>query len=376
MDANMFPDKKDWGGDKAYEKFMLMAKELGMTIVDTSPGNTNSAVGVAGGHFPKEIDMDASARILSRLRIAEAMEGFALNQIGFNQYRLGAQSNSAAVGTVEQGQARSFAQTESLFTNFSNYVSRCHKMDLDMAQFVQSQEKDITIMYVKSDLSRGFVKMAGTELLLSDMHVYIENSQEQVRQLEMLKQLALSNNTTNATVVDLAEIITSNSPAQIKVKLQKSYDEQQAKIQQQFQLEEQKITQAKELEMLKLQQKDKEATEGNETRKEVAYIQTFGRQMDNLKDTDTSGEPDVLEYEKLGIKQAEADEKANANRQKQQLDREKAIAEQEYRLKKLDLDKQKIDANLKIQEKEIEYAKIMKGKELEVKKKAANKKPK
>ena len=364
MDVNMFPDKKDWGGDKAYEKFMLLAKELGMTLVDTAPQNTNNAVGVAGGHYPKEIDLDASARILSRLKIAEAFEQFALNQIGFNDYRLGAQSNSTAVGTTQQGQARSFAQTESLFTNFSNYVKRCYKMNLDMAQFVQSQEKDITIMYVKSDLSRAFIKMTGVDLLLSDMHVYISNSQEQIRQIETLKQLALSNNTTNATIVDLAEIITSNSPAQLKLKLKKSYDEQQAKIQQQFELEQQKLETTKELAALKEQKEDERLDKTLESKEKVAYITTFSRQQDNLKDENASGEPDILEYEKLGIKQREAESRAEADRQKQSLERDKAIADKEYKMKKLDLEKQKIDANIKSDDKELEYARIMKDKEL------------
>lgn len=366
MDVNLFPDKKDWGGEKGYERFMLLAKELGMTVIDTSPANTKGA-NAAGGQYPKEIDLDASARIISRLRIAEAFEGFAMKQIGFNEYRLGQQSDSASATGVKEGQARSFAQTESLFTNFSNYIQRCYKMNLDIAQYVQSQNKDITITYVKSDLSREFTRIAGTDLLLSDLHVYISNSQEDIRKLETLKQLALSNNTTNATVVDLADIITSNSPAQIKISLKKSYDAQQEKLQQQFQLEEQKLQQQQELEVLKQQKEDERLDKKLSSAESVAYIQASSKQQ-NLDDANQDLIPDVVEQEKLGIMQQESANKQQVNQQKLSLQRDKDIAEREFKLKKLDLDKQKIQADIEIQNKELEYAKIMKGKDLEIKK--------
>lgn len=374
MDVNMFPDKKDWGGEKGYERFMMLAKELGMTVADTSPQNINSAVGVAGGHYPKEIDLDASARIISRLKIAEAFEEFALKQVGFNQYRLGSQSDSASATGVKEGQARSFAATESYFTNFSNYIQRCYEMDLNMAQYVQSQNKDVTITYVKSDMSRAFTKIAGTQLLLADLHVYVSNSQEYIRQLETLRQLALSNNTTNATVVDLAEIITDNSPASIKIKLKKSYDEQQQKVQQTFQLEEQKLQQAQELEVLKQEKEDERLDKQLASKEKIAVITTFSRQQDNLRDSDLNQVPDVLELEKLGLQQQDIVNKEQAASKKAELDRNKAVAENEYKLKKLDLDKQKIQADIEIQNKELEYAKIMKGQEIKVKKQQAAKK--
>lgn len=377
MDVNMFPDKKDWGGDKAYERFMMLAKELGMTVADTSAANINSAVGVAGGHYPKEIDLDASARIISRLKIAEAFEEFALKQVGFNDYRLGQQSNSASATGVREGQARSFSQTESYFTNFSNYVQRCYKMDLDISQYVQSQEKDVTITYVKSDLSRAFTKIAGTKLLLSDLHVYVSNSQEDIRQLETLRQLALSNNTTNATVVDLAEIVTSLSPAQIKIKLKESYDEQQAKLQQQFQLEEQKLQQQQELTVLKEQKEDERLDKTLESKEMVAYITASAKQQHDALNAEKTGATNPIEIEKLNLQQQDSQVRSESVSQKLSMERDRAIAEQEYKLKKLDLDKQKIQANIEIQNKELEFARIMKGKELEQKKKdSAKKKPK
>ena len=363
MDVNMFPDKKDWGGDKAYERFMLLAKELGMTVADTSPQNTKGASAAAGGQYPKEIDLDASARIISRLKIAEAFEQFALKQVGFNEYRLGQQASSASATGVREGQARSFSQTESYFTNFSNYIQRCYKMNLDIAQFVQSQDRDITITYVKSDLSRAFTKIAGTALLTADLHTYVSNSQEEIRQLETLKQLALSNNTTNASIVDLAEIITSNSPAQVKIFLKQSYDEQQTKLQQQFDLEQKKLEQAQQVSLLKEQKEDERLDKTLTSKENVAYI-TAAAKNQGVPDTNQDLIPDAAEQERLGIQRDSAVSKDHLAQQKLSLERDKALTEAELKLKKLDLEKQKIQANLEIQNKQIEYARIMKNKEL------------
>lgn len=363
MDVNMFQDAKDWGGDAAAEKFMLMAKELGVAIADTSPQNSNTAAAVAGGHMPKELDMDASARILSRLKIAEAFEQFALKQIGFNEYRLGQQSASASATGIKQGQQSSFAQTETYFTNFSNYISRCNKMNIDIAQYVQSQEMDVTITYTKSDLSRAFIKMNGTELLLSDLHVYVSNSQEEIRQLETLRELAINNNTSGATMLTLAEIVTSNSPAQIKAKLKVAEDRQQALLDQQFQLQQKQLDAKNQIEILKLQVTKEDTDQTNQTRKEVAYIQTFSRQPDNTADKNADNEPDILEYERLSQQQNQAQNKDQLARDKQSLERDKAIADNEYKSKKLQLEEQKIRQQLDIQNKELEYARIMKGQE-------------
>ena len=379
MDVNMFADVKDWGGSNAYEKFMLIAKELGVTVMDTSPANIKGAQAAAGGHVPKEIDLDESARMMSRLKIAEAFEMFALKQIGFNEYRLGQQASTATATGVKSGEARSFAQTESYFTNFSNYLRRCNKMNLDIAQYVQSQQKDITVSYIKSDLSRAFIKLNGTDLLLSDLHVYVSNSQEDIRQLESLRQLALSNNTMGASFKDLAEVITANSPAEIMRKIKMSDKKQQEMFQQQQQLEQSKIEQEAAIAQAELEQADRhfqeEWGEGG-TRERIAYMQTFNRQEDNNSDEDMSGIPDVLEYDKLSQKADSDNAKLQAQREKNQIDREKNAAANALAEKKLSIEKQKIEANLKIQQQELESVKILKKQQTAQKKPAAKPKKK
>jgi hypothetical protein len=376
MDVNMFADVKDWGGSQAYEKFMMVAKELGVTMVDTKPSNTQGATGPAGGHYPKEIDLDASARILSRLQIAMHFEAMMLKQVGFNEYRLGQQGSSSTLGGIQEGQQRSFAQTESLFTNFSNYLRRVHEMDLNIAQYVQSQNKDVTVSYVKSDMSRAFIKLSGSDLLLADIGVFVSNSQEELRQLEAMRQLAMSNNTMGASFFDLAQVITANSPGEIMLKLKAADELRQSQINRQLEIEQETAQKEQELKQLELEQKaeqfEEEWGEGG-TRERIAYMSTFNRQDDNLADADGSGIPDVLEFGKLAQK-ADADaQKAEAQREKNQIDREQMIAQRDMELKKLEVEKQKIAMQGDIEAQKVQIAKIMKGQQAKNKAKKKSK---
>jgi hypothetical protein len=379
MDVNMFADVKDWGGSNAYEKFMLIAKELGVTVVDTSPANTQGAQASAGGHLPREFNLDESARMMSRLKIAEAFEMFALKQIGFNEYRLGNMSSSSTATGIQEGQARSFAQTESYFTKFSNYLKRCYRMGLDISQYVQSQEKDVTVMYTKSDMSRAFIKMNGMELSLSDLHVYVSNSQEDKRQLEALRQLAMSNNTMGATFKDLAEVITANSPAEIMRKLEVSDKKHFQMLEQEQQIKQQQIQEEAKAEEARLaeeaRQFDTEWGEGG-TRERIAYMTTFNRQEDNNSDEDMNGIPDVLEYDKLAQKAESDDSKVQVQKEKNQIQREKNMGDQAIARRKLEVEDKKIAADLEIQRSELESVKILKKKADAAKKPPAKKKSK
>ena len=227
---------------------MLIARQLGIAPLDGSPTNTK---GSSFAHF-QPVDLDESARMMSRMKIAEFFENCALKQVGITPQRLGeVQASESATGT-QQAVNQSFAQTESYFTNFSMYKTRCMQMGLEMMQYVDSQQTDITSMYIKSDMSRAFIQMNGTDLLFSQLGVFVSDSAEVQRQLEMLRQLFMGNNSTGATPVDLATVVTSNSPNEIKAQIKASYKATQDREAQQAQSEQQG-------EQDKLKQADQEA---------------------------------------------------------------------------------------------------------------------
>jgi hypothetical protein len=362
FDVNLMPKDKDWGGANSFDKWLMTAKAFGLVPIDTSPENTKGSLAAQNASFPKILNLDLGAQMVSRFNMAMQAKTLGYSLVGFNEYRTGEFAATATAGGVDQGTKASYATTQSYFTNFSNYLRRCYRMNLDIAQYVQSQNKDITISYTQSDLSNAFIKVKGTDLLLADLHVYVSNSQEYLRQLEMLRQLAMENNTSGATLVDLAHIITSNSIAEIKKQLQGSVDFQQQQLAQKQQNEQQQMQIQQQIAQLKEQQENDRLDKTLANKIEVAEIMaTKGGVIPEDKEGN---------MQKLDLQQQQINNQASSDNKKHELDVQKQIDQKQLAYDQLSLQNKKIDASLSMQAQKLQEAKIMKGiKQKEAKKK-------
>lgn len=361
MDVNMFPDSKDWGGEDAWDKWMLLAKNLGMLPADTSPNNIRASLAATGGFLPKVIDLNLAAQMVSRMNMAKFFEEQALKQIGFNQYRTGDFNSSTTATGVTEGAAKSYSQTESLFTNFSNYLRRCNQMGLSMAQYIQSQKDEILITFIKSDLNRAFVKILGLDLLLAELGIMVSNSQEHTRQLDMMRQYALQNNTSILTPPDVADVIMMNSPGEIRRQLQVSYDkiiEQQQATQQ---LQQDQMKQEKDLKMYELDQKNAQFEETLQNNLDKERIKAGSSILTSKGDAST---PDNSQHNQntLDLNAKIADDNNSLKAQKLALDKQKVQIDADFKEKELAVKQSKIAADLQIQTQKTQDVKILKDK--------------
>lgn len=360
MDVNMFPSNKDWGGEDAWNKWMLIAKNYGLLPADTSPQNVRNSLAATGGFLPKVIDLNLAGQMVSRVNLAKFFEEQALKQVGFNQYRTGNFSAETTATGVEQGTARSYSQTESYFTNFSNYLKRCTQMDLAIAQFVQSQNDDIVFTFIKSDRSKAFIKILGTDLLLADLGVVATNSQEYVRQLEMIRQFALQNNTAGLTPVDVADVIMMNSPAAIRHQLEVSYNKILEQQQQQQQMQQQALEQQKEIAQQQMVQDAEKFQAELDNNIDVAQIKA-GAQI-------IGSDPNVpVENDNTfanNLKYQTALNGSNLQQQRFDLDKMSKQADIALKNKELALKQAKINADLQIQNQQTESVRILKDKQM------------
>jgi hypothetical protein len=358
FDVNMFPNSKDWGGEDSWGKWMNVAKSLGMVPIDTSPQNMNGSASAAGGQFPKVIDLNLGAVMLSRMNIAKFFEEKALSQIGFNQYRTGDFAASTTASGVQQGQSKSYAQTDTYFTQFSNYLRRCNRMMLDIAQYVEANNKDTTISYIKNDLTNGFIKTLGTDLLLADLYIFISNSQEQLRQLESIRQLGLTNNTAGASMADLAEIMVTNSPQNILRILKEGAAKDDAFKQQQQQLMQQKMEQDKAIadtKEAKLDERlDKEIAKDLKIAEINASSKIFFNKNYDPSEEDINNAQSNIDNANLDLKQQQFDHK-------KQMDGQSLATDRDLKLQKLALENKKIDAQIAKEKQDLEYVKILKS---------------
>lgn len=347
MDVNILPKVKDWGGEKGWEKWMMIARGLGFAPADTSIKNLNGAA--AGGHFPQVIDLDETARMMSRIEIANWFEQKALSQVGITPQRLGTTAASETATGVQQAVSQSYAQTESYFTRFSHYKKRCFRMGLDIAQYVQSKKENVTVSYTKDDMSRAFMKINGTELSLYDLGIFITDSQEDLRQLETLRQLALENNTTGATMLDLADIVMMNSPLEIRAKLEKSLKAQEGREQQAQELEQQKVQSAQEMQDKALAFEAEQNQLDRDNKLEEAYIKTFGGANNtNTTDTDMNSIPDALEYDKFNMAKGQGERKIALEENKLRSSNQQAVRKEALEREKIAQKERQMQNDMKI----------------------------
>ena len=343
MDMNILPNLKDWGGGENFEKFLAVAKGLGIGVVDTRAG-ANGQTAFAASNSYQVLDAGESDRIAAKINLGTLIEQQAYKQIGITDARMGQIAASQTATGVEQSVSNSYSQTESYFEKFNNYKRRVLQANVEIAQYVYSREKDITLMYTMSDLSRGYVTITDPDLLLRDLGVYPTFSQEVTRQLETIRQLALNNNTANIPLSGLAQMLTLNSTKDIVNEL-KNAEAKQA---------EQQAQQAQQQQQLQQQALEAQAREKQLDRDNAVHIAEIKAQADLQKATltgianESSFDPNADLTDKL-IAQRDISLKENQAASQNYLAQQQLVNQQinEFNKKKLEETKMSHDKTLK-----------------------------
>jgi len=226
-------------------------------------------------------------------------------------------------------------------------------MNLDIAQYVESKQKDVIVSYTNSDLTNSFLKVLGTDLLFSDLYLFVSNNQETMRQIETLRQLGMNNNTSGATIADLAEIMVTNSPNNILRILKESVAKEQAMQKQAQQLEQEKMEQERQIAENAEQKLDERKDKEIQKDLQVAQINASSKLFYNRNYAPS--EEDIN------------DAQENINMEQQKIDNDKELKKQQIendsslKREQLALDNKKIDAQIQKEKDDIKYAKIMKG---------------
>lgn len=239
LDQNTLPRHslgEDWGKNNLAKAYVAM-KNFQMLPLDTSITNTENPINF--NHFTK-LDMEQTNRLMSRIKLAEYFKMQAFETIGITPQRLGGQVEQATATGVRIAVANSYSQTEIYFIQHSDYLMpRVHQMRTDMAQYYQSKNPSVRLQYITTNDERKNFQMNGTDLLSRDIGV-VANTKVNIRAvIEQLKQLALNNNTSGASIYDLGSIIKSDNLAEIDQIMKESDKKAIAQRQEQMQNDQQ-----------------------------------------------------------------------------------------------------------------------------------------
>ena len=361
LDQNTLPRHslgEDWGKGNLSKAYVAM-KNFQMLPLDTSITNTENALNFQ--HFQK-LDLSQTERLMSRIQLANYFKQQAYEVIGVNPQRMGQQLSQQTATGVEQAVSASYAQTEMYFIQHCDYLMpRVHQMRTDVAQYYHSTKPSLRLQYMTSADEKVNFQINGTDLLLRDLNIFCTTTANHRAILEQLKQMALNNNTTGASIYDLGKVVQSDSIAELNNALKTSEEKvtqmKQQEMQQQQQMQEQALQAKAQEQKLKLDHDSMEAEKNRQRDLLVAQIKSagYGAQVDinqNLESDYSDALKEIRETEAYQ-QQMDMERQKESNRnmlasEKTQIEREKLQTQKEIADKQLQIareNKNKFDSN-------------------------------
>jgi len=350
FDQNALPRHsmgEDWGKNN-YAKAYVAMKDFQMLPLDTSITNTENATNF--NHY-QTLNMEQTSRLMSRIQLANYFKEQCFDAIGINPQRLGGAVSAQTATGVVQAMQQSYAQTEMYFVQHSDHLMpRIHQMRTDLAQYYYSTNPSIRLQYISTEAEKVNFQINGTDLLLRDFNVFATTKTNHRAILENLKQMALTNNTTGASIYELGNIVKADNIAEVsdilkdseaRVKAQREQD-----MAQQREMQEQQIKAKQQEEQQKLQV---EMAENDKDRKNdvlLAEIRSAGYgSMVDLNENKRSDYQDAMKdikettqyREQMNFKRQESATKSVQENARLGVEREKIAAQKQIADTKLQI---------------------------------------
>ena len=350
FDQNALPRHsmgEDWGKGN-YSKAYAAMKDFSMLPLDTSITNTENATNF--NHY-QTLNMEQTGRLMSRIQLANYFKQQAFDAIGINAQRLGGAIAQQTATGVTQALNQSYAQTETYFTQHSDHLMpRVHQMRTDLAQYYHSTNPSVRLSYMTTAAEKVNFVINGQDLLLRDFNVFATTKTNHRAVLDQLKQLAIQNNTSGASIYDLGNIIKADSIAEVSDILKdaeaKTQAQREQEMQQQRQMQQEQLQAQAEEQRLKREYEAMESEKDRVNRLETAEIKAagYGAAVD-INQNMQSDYQDVMQNikseregrEKINFQREQASIKNSTEQSKLQIKREELAAKKEIADKQLQI---------------------------------------
>jgi hypothetical protein len=348
MSLRHIPIPKDGDAQDALDIWEMEARQRGVVFIDDSPENLK-----APSSFNQftALDLTRTQEIQSRYTLAQQMKIECWELVGMSKQRMGSVAASESATGVNTAIQQSYSQTEPLFIAHEYVMGQLYQAIIDASLYVESAKPQSTLSYITSEGESAFVQVNGTDLKFRDLKVFLTNRPEDTQMFNELRQLAQPLMQNGGSLYDVIELYSTKSMRELKKVFKDLRDKQDAMQQAQQQQQQQQIEQQGQIAQAQLAQtqamKEQELANDNYqkeldriNKKEVALIQSLGRNENATADVDNSGVADALEVSRLT--------------------QEESKAAQAYQLKMQEIQAKLMDSNNK---KEIEREKLQVARE-------------
>jgi hypothetical protein len=308
MSIRHIPIPKDGDAQDALDIWEMEARNRGVVFIDDSPENLKSP---SSFNQFTSLDLTRTQEIQARYTLAQQIKNECWELIGMSRQRLGSvQASESATGT-QAAITQSYAQTEPLFVAHEYIMGQLYQAVIDAALYVESAKPQSTISYITSEGESAFVSVNGTDLRFRDLKVYLTNRPEDKQMFNEIRGLSQAVIQNGGSLHDVIELYSTNSIRQMKRVFKTLKDRQEQLQDQQMQQKQQELQQQQQIAQAQIESTQQQAAEkvANENynaeldrinKKEIALIAAESK-SGPLSDIDASGDPDVLEIEKIAM---------------------------------------------------------------------------
>lgn len=356
LDQNALPKHslgEDWGKNNLAKAYVAM-KNFQMLPLDTTITNTENPLNF--NHW-QVLNLEQTNRLLGKINLANYFREQAFEVIGISPQRRGQVISQQTATGVEQSLNASYAQTEIYFIQHSDHLMpRVHQMRNDLAQYYNSTKPSIRLQYITSLDEKVNFELTGTDLLMRDLNIYCNTKVNHREVLQQLRSLAMSNNTTGASIYDLGNIIKAESIAELEQSMKAAEEKintrRQQEMQNQQQVENQRIEAQQKMQDADLQFRAQEAEKNRRRDVLVAEIRSAG--FGATVDINENQQSDYLDSMEQIRKQTEYEGLMNFKRE-QEINKSTLTREQ------MNIKREELRTRERIADREVEIARVNKN---------------
>jgi hypothetical protein len=360
MSIRHIPTPKDGDGQDAIELWEEEAKRRGVIFIDDSPENTK---GASSFNQFQALDLTRTKEIQSRYELATQVKTMAWELVGTSKERLGSTAASSTATAVNQSVSASYAQTEPYFSQHEYILNQVYQGVIDAAQYIEVQKPESTISYVNTEGEQAFIRVNSQDIKLKDLQCFVtsrKKDQQIFQQLQALAQPMLQN---GATPYEISVMYTTDSLRQLRQVMKNLKDSQDQMAQQKQQLEQQQTEQQQQQFEYEQQQKENDAEAERQFQASEHALDRINKIETTLISALSTGKGDPEDYQDTGADLKLQNDKAKAEMDNQvkikQIEAQQSTDLNHLRLEfqKIAVEKQRIQADLAIAEKNRKAAK-------------------
>ena len=372
MNHNVIPQEsmgEEWGPNNML-KWALSARDTKIAPIDTSLSNTGQAGMSITGGYGQVIDLTVTEEVINKAKLAEICKNECLIQVGITPQFLGDISPSETATGVAQGINRSVTQLKDLYESHIQTIEYAKYTMLEFARYLAIKNDQVEQVWVNDEGERNVFKIP-SDLLIHQLGVYITSGMDENIVLENVRALAIQDNTMGSDALEKISILSSKSVAEIYSRLKDSstqkqiLEKQKAEQEQNNQME---ILQKQEEQLrLKMEEDARQKQLDREHELKLAEIKVIGQsqfsegngyeELMKLRDQqlkeDSYYREMINKANERSLKEREIEDNNRINKQgmdsKEELEREK-----------IQLQREKILADLKKSQNDVLIAKVNK----------------